>query len=172
MSKTNDLHGKQFALWGWHDMRRKSADQKTSPCRINVKGRCDRLDCCCHGQTNPSTPNRAKPKILMSHKQANVAATVAALTTIDPRDAPGCKPTERRRVDEARAVETGLTTQLDVHAERRHPTPPHAQHEGSTEHDTSGFFAAKRPALLGRCRPWPRLKLMDGTAGDNSRLFW
>lgn len=56
---------------------------------------------------------------LMGHKQANVAATAAALTPIDPRDAPDCKPTERRRVDQARAVETGLTTQLDVHAERR-----------------------------------------------------
>ena len=80
VSKTDDLHALQERLWGWHDMRRKSADQKTSPCRINVKGRCDRLDCCCHGQTNPNTLNRAKPKILMSHQQANVATTVAALT--------------------------------------------------------------------------------------------
>ena len=139
MSKTDDLHGKQFALWGWHDMRRKSADQTTSPCRINVKGRCDRLDCCCHGQTNPSTPNRAKPKILMSHKQANVAATVAALTTIDPRDAPGCKPTERRRVDEARAVETGLTTQLDVHAERRYATRRTRNMRGQQSMTRRGF---------------------------------
>ena len=30
---------------------------------------------------------------------------------------------EHARVDEARAVETGLTTQLDVHASRRNPTP-------------------------------------------------
>jgi hypothetical protein len=53
VSGTDDLHGKQFALWGWHDMRRKSADQTTSPCRINVKGRCDRRDCCCHWSEDP-----------------------------------------------------------------------------------------------------------------------
>ena len=122
VSKTNDLHGKQFALWGWHDMRRKSADQKTSPCRINVKGRCDRRDCCCHWPDQPEHTQQSKIKNFMSHKHADAATTVAALTTVDPRDAPGCKPTERRRVDEARAVETGLTTQLDVHAERRYAT--------------------------------------------------
>jgi hypothetical protein len=88
------------------------------------------------------------------HKRTDAVTTFAAPTTIDPRDAPGCKPTERRHVDEARAVETSLTTQLGVHARA---TPPHAQHERSTESMTSGFFAAKRPALLGRCRPWPRL---------------
>jgi hypothetical protein len=91
------------------------------------------------------------------HKRTGAVTTFAAPSTIDPRDAPGSKPTERRHVAEARAVETGLTTQLDVHADRRNATPPHAQHERSTESMTSGFFAAKRPALLDRCRPWPRL---------------
>jgi hypothetical protein len=53
MNATRDLHKKQLALWGWHDTRRKSADQTTSPCRINVKGRCDRPDCCCHWPEDP-----------------------------------------------------------------------------------------------------------------------
>jgi hypothetical protein len=58
VNATRDLHRKQLALWGWHDTRRKSADQATSPCRINVKGRCDRADCCCHWQATRVSANR------------------------------------------------------------------------------------------------------------------
>jgi hypothetical protein len=40
------LHAEQLAHWGWHDMRRKSAAQTSSPCRLNIKGRCDHGNCC------------------------------------------------------------------------------------------------------------------------------
>jgi hypothetical protein len=43
---TEELHALQENLWGWHDMRRKSANQIESPCECNPKGRCDRIDCC------------------------------------------------------------------------------------------------------------------------------
>jgi hypothetical protein len=54
---TNNLHTQQEALWGWHDLRRKSAARTDSRCRANIKGRCARTDCCCHWA--PATP---KPK--------------------------------------------------------------------------------------------------------------
>jgi hypothetical protein len=42
---TEELHALQESLWGWHDMRRKSANQIASPCECNRKGRCYRVDC-------------------------------------------------------------------------------------------------------------------------------
>jgi hypothetical protein len=39
MNETDKLHAEQERLWGWHDMRRKSAKQVDSPCRINRTGR-------------------------------------------------------------------------------------------------------------------------------------
>jgi len=50
---TEKLHAEQEVLWGWHDMRRKSAAQFASPCRVNVKGRCDRPDCCLRWTEDP-----------------------------------------------------------------------------------------------------------------------
>jgi hypothetical protein len=54
MNKTKELHAEQGALWGWHDMRRKTADQTNSPCRVNIKGRCGRLDCCLRWAEDPA----------------------------------------------------------------------------------------------------------------------
>ena len=55
MSDRRDpLHAEQRRLWGWHDMRRKTAAQNHAPCRCNIKGRCDHKSCCCHWAENPS----------------------------------------------------------------------------------------------------------------------
>jgi hypothetical protein len=48
------IHKRQVALWGWHDMRRKSEAQTNSPCRCNIKGHCDRTDCCSRYADNPN----------------------------------------------------------------------------------------------------------------------
>ena len=50
---TLTLHAEQFARWGWRDMRRKTANQSVSPCYINVKGRCGRVECCLRWTENP-----------------------------------------------------------------------------------------------------------------------
>jgi hypothetical protein len=50
---TEELQALQDELWGWHDMRRKSARQIDSPCRVNRKGRCDRPDCCLRWPEDP-----------------------------------------------------------------------------------------------------------------------
>jgi hypothetical protein len=52
--ETDSLHAEQVVAWGWHDMRRKSAAQSSSPCRVNVKGRCDRADCCLRWAEDPA----------------------------------------------------------------------------------------------------------------------